>query len=703
MASHYVSSSNMFETIKLYGNYTTTSQVLETLQQNAEVILVDEHLGLSCEFHLVSSSTNVGYVKKEYVYPLSGTAESAPFICNTAYPNYTYLEPEWQMRTENEPYINDKTNEYSVCITSKSLVPTSINDGEIIKNGIKALFTYYNKPNDDETIEKYFNYYIFAKIKDTYVPFRPFMRTKNLVTIHAKYFDAIEENFESVNTTPLGRDLSEVDFVLKINLKQAEQLFDSLASILGLYHTDVVFSNSTLVFSTSTLFGNEDVVQNDFVSEINFSEKKELVQRFKTKLDFLLSANNVDPTPEQNMIDDVEIQFAINSECNKIYDVIVKINNNCTPLRKSIDWFLGEEPVLDETTVNFIKNIYNINKIDKCKVPWYEFAEQYIYPPVQVQAPTTQENIQDYEAFTRLFNEFISFKQQTETSPVKTLKQLAEEEIDKARYEANYLFLTAANPLIRLLFAGDNSFDPTNLDVVLAKLEKSIYDSPSINKDAYAIQKEGQFYEVKVEKGTDAKGVSKGSIKSDTPSILPRETFKIYEKSESILITEGEGDNAKPIPYTLYFSSKAAQQKADLNRKSNNPKKKFLDHLTAIWNFVKKIGICKFVDIIWGCLMALCRALGIPIDGVISLSVMRSFSYDQMINDIIPYLPAEQQQFLYQSLLTELTCINDAAFLNILKTYLSSSEYSQLNLETASYEDIVKEVANRMIITTVSG
>jgi hypothetical protein len=53
------------------------------------------------------------------------------------------------------------------------------------------------------------------------------------------------------------------------------------------------------------------------------------------------------------------------------------IDNICKKLRKGIDAFLKSEPVMDETTVNFVKYIHNINQIDKCKVPWYDFAERY--------------------------------------------------------------------------------------------------------------------------------------------------------------------------------------------------------------------------------------------------------------------------------------------------------------------------------------
>ena len=374
-------------------------------------------MGFNCNYHHVSSSSNSGYVLSEYIYALEGTPPSAPHVSNPPNYNFAFIEPEWHMLTEYQPYINEKTREYCICVTSNSLVIGDIDENTILKQGIKSLFKFYNKPYDDATIEKYMGYYIFGKVKDYYVPFRPFMRTKYLVSIPTKYFDAIDDDITSVSVTPLGRDMSKVNFVLDLDLKEIKQRFDSLESILGLYNTDVTFSNTTLVFSTSNLItsnstsGSSDILQNDVVSELSFDEKKKNIIKFKQELDNLLSLNNIQPEPEQTMIQDVRVQFAINSDCNIIYDVAAKINGVCTNLRKGIESFLKSEVVSDPTTVNFIKYIYNINEIEKCKVPWYTFAEKYIFPSVTVSAPTLEDNVSSYEQFKKLYNLFLSFQQ----------------------------------------------------------------------------------------------------------------------------------------------------------------------------------------------------------------------------------------------------------------------------------------------------
>ena len=72
------------------------------------------------------------------------------------------------------------------------------------------------------------------------------------------------------------------------------------------------------------------------------------------------------------------VEFAINDKCNKIYDVAVNQNNICTKLRVGINTFLRSLPVDDSTVVAFIKNIHQINKIEKCKLehPYTEITEK---------------------------------------------------------------------------------------------------------------------------------------------------------------------------------------------------------------------------------------------------------------------------------------------------------------------------------------
>jgi hypothetical protein len=565
------------------------------------------------------------------------------------------------------------------------LVIGDIDENTILKQGIKSLFKFYNKPYDDATIEKYMGYYIFGKVKDYYVPFRPFMRTKYLVSIPTKYFDAIDDDITSVSVTPLGRDMSKVNFVLDLDLKEIKQRFDSLESILGLYNTDVTFSNTTLVFSTSNLItsnstsGSSDILQNDVVSELSFDEKKKNIIKFKQELDNLLSLNNIQPEPEQTMIQDVRVQFAINSDCNIIYDVAAKINGVCTNLRKGIESFLKSEVVSDPTTVNFIKYIYNINEIEKCKVPWYTFAEKYIFPSVTVSAPTLEDNVSSYEQFKKLYNLFLSFQQQNSINPLKTYDEILQEQNQLFQFQLNQNFSLQSSPFLRMVYQADNLLDLSSLDRTLSNFEISISEAPIISGDKYAILKGDSYYLV-----------SKGSDGNWTSSSVSTETYKINTDPPSAVVDSKN--------YTLYISTKEEQAKKAVNDGIEAVRKQ----LHKIYDFINKIGICKLTDLVFSCQLVLIRSFGIDVDASLTIGTISNFRYDKIINEIIPYLPAEQQQFIYEQLLLSLGCVNSNSLLYTLKRYLSTEEYITLNLEAASYEEIITEVAKRMVTSIVS-
>lgn len=683
MASHYVSSSAL-QVIAVYKTTNSNSVVVETIPQNSNIIVLEEYLGQNCKFHLISSSNNnVGYVLNEYIYPLSGTAESAPYVCSNEFPNFAYVQPEWQLLSSDQPYVDELTQEYCITITSTSKVPTSANQEEILKEGIKQLFKFYNKPYDDVTVQKYMNYYIFAKMKDSYVPYRPLLRIKYLVSIPKKYFDAIEDDTTSNSLTPLERDISKADFLLTIDLKEKNVLFNSIKQLLNLYHDDVTYSNATLVFTPALLTGGqavEDILQNEVVVEIAFNDKSQNINNFLRELDNLLSLNNIDPNPSQNSPDTYKIQFAIDSTCNIIYDVSSTINGSCRKFRKGIEKFLKSESVADPTTVNFIKNIRAINQIQKCKVPWYEFAEQYIFPDVEVVNPVIEENASSYEVFKRLYNKFLYFQKVNDVNPIKTYDEILNEQKQLLEFKSNYLFSSTTSPFLRLIYQGDNALDTTNLQRTLQSLDIAISESPLKNQDYNVVLPFGEQYQNVVSSSSGWQIVG-GNTE------LPPELFKINSDTPWITIDSTN--------YTLYTATKADVAKYQTKIAGDGLKTK----LQEIYNFINKVGFCKISDLPFGCLIFLGRSLGIDIDASLTLSSVKSFDYEKLINEVIPYLPSDQQQLIYEQLLIELGCINKNAMLYTLKNYLDSEEYETLNLQSASYENIVAEVAKRMVVT----
>jgi hypothetical protein len=690
MPSHYVSSST--GTIQLYGNTSRTSRVVETLTSSAEITVLKENEGQNCDFHFVSSSANQGYILRDYVFRLPDTPQSAPFVCNVGNVNTSYIAPEWYLLAEDRPYIDQSTLEYCTCVTYNSLSLRGVDEKQIIKQGIIQLCKFYNKAYSDEKIEEYMSYYLFARVVDSYIPYRKFMRVKYLVGIPKKYFDALPEALENQIVAPLQRDLTKANFILKIDLKEKVNLFTSLINILDLYKTDVFFSNSSLVFNEETVTGQNDIFQNPIARKVDFEQKKQNVIAFEQRLDELLNLNGFPSSLENSDINKIEIHFLLNDDCNILYDVAVSINGFCSNLRRGIESFLKSEPVSDPTTINFINNIHNINSVQKCKVPWYEFIELYFYPPVLVLEPIEDSSSTPREIFDKLYNFFLAEKGRRKNMPIMTSKELQDltNTVNEFRDPKN--FLGTIIPFYRLVDQGSTK-SPKDLEKVLKDLDKSIDESPIAKDDIYVIET-GIFdttYAI-VEKTTSTISGSTGETWKATKAYRYDETIlKINTDPASVNIVFEEAttfEEAIQENFTLYKANKAEIAKNQLDK----------NVLYKIYDFLNRVGFCKLTDVALGCLMSIVRTIASPaeIKTILQISELTNFEYDKMINDIIPYLPQEQQQLIYEQLLIEIGCVNTDALKYILKANLTTEEFRALNVQSASYEQIVTEVAKKM-------
>ena len=687
--THQISSS---ANLKLYAAPFKSSQVLGEVLSNSQVQLLEEQVGLNCAFLKIETDIGVGYIENaEIEYsPLRGEYQTAPSICPTKQINLSFVEPDWFSLTDEQPYINDKTLEYSVCITANSYSIDLRNDSSIIESGIKALFKYYNKPYDQTTINTYKNYYLFASIKDYHLSYRPFQRSKYLVSIPIKYFDAIEDSQQ------IDRDISNANYVLKISLKDKEAYFKNLKRTLILYRDDIFFANTTIKFNNPLIQGQEFVsVENSVTVELDMQQKIDSVEDFLIQLDNLLVLNNIQTSLTKNDSSEIVLQFALNNECNKIYNISADVNGVCRNITRGIDAFLNRESVSDPTTVNFIKNIENIYFVEVCKVPWYEFLETYLYPEIEILQPTQEPDETDYEVFLRAYKAFLVFKKTNDVNPIKTYQQI----VDEFNQTLDFRTSLYADKFINLfynqqIYQGDNFFNPTNIQKTLTTFRRIASDSGfEINNiNTFAIKigtssgpptspAEAQLVEPPLGNDSEQDGwtFSTEQNKFDNPQ------YQIYELTPTAYVVLQDGTKK---PYTLYRVTETADKTKTFNE--------VLDQISEIIN---KIGICRITDFADECLSFLLRSIDVDVDAVVVRGVLRNYKYNELINEILPYLPAEQQQFIYEELLLGLSCVNKDSLLYILRTNLTQEEYTALNLDNASYEDVVKQVSQKMVGT----
>jgi hypothetical protein len=695
MVSHFISSSTGLT--QTYRTPSLLSQQSFRLSNNEPVQVLSEFLGNDCSFANVSSSLGLTYVEVEYLKRLPSTSESAPFVCSRQLPNLNYEEPEWFTLPNNEVYFNEKTLKYSIAITTSYFNFASRNDLEtqIIDKGIRGLLSYYDKQNDEVTIQKLKDYFIFAQIADIYVSYRRMARIKGLLTVDKKYFDAVPVSQTSQETTPLGNNISDANFILRIPFSELDSLFQTLSNTLKIYNTDIYFSNSKIGITLAPTDVQPFNTAQPILDELSLSEKANDVNKFLDKVKSLLDKNNVPFLNDANDRSKSVIEFAINDECNKIYDISINQQGNCRKLRVGMDRFLKSSPINDPTIVALVKNVYRISKIERCKVPWPEFVETYIYPKVIVWGVSLNDVVQNFEKNRNQYAKdiiqiFNSIQQEGQYYPAKTYEETIEEEIKLGIVKAKTAaFTLLPNTILqRNLYVGDNAVSRQGLDTFFNSLINSI-ESSTQNYNAYeenitvmlistldannenfvsqfrAVRLVTDYY---IQDTGNPTVYQKNQLKLSTPS-NPNKKYRIINE-------DGFDEVDIPLYNPIAQNSKGV--------------KTVQEQINKVYDFLNRFGICKMVDYSLGCTLSLAKDL-IDLSGInatITIGVINTFNSQEMIDNVIPFLPQEQQELVYKELLDRTACLNLSQLLFILKRILPEETYQSYGFDTDAFSEI---------------
>jgi hypothetical protein len=555
--------------------------------------------------------------------------------------------------------------------------------------------SYYDKQNDEVTIQKLKDYFIFAQIADIYVPYRRMARIKGLLTVDKKYFDAVPVSQTSQETTPLGNNISDANFILRIPFSELDSLFQTLSNTLKIYNTDIYFSNSKIGITLAPTDVQPFNTAQPILDELSLSEKANDVNKFLDKVKSLLDKNNVPFLNDANDRSKSVIEFAINDECNKIYDISINQQGNCRKLRVGMDRFLKSSPINDPTIVALVKNIYRISKIERCKVPWPEFVETYIYPKVIVWGVSLNDVVQNFEKNRNQYAKdiiqiFNSIQQEGQYYPAKTYEETIEEEIKLGIVKAKTAaFTLLPNTILqRNLYVGDNAVSRQGLDTFFNSLINSI-ESSTQNYNAYeenitvmlistldannenfvsqfkAVRLVTDYY---IQDTSNPTVYQKNELKLSTPS-NPNKKYRIINE-----------ESFDEIEIPLY--NPIAQQSKGV--------KTVQEQINKVYDFLNRFGICKMIDYSLGCTLSLAKDL-IDLSGInatITIGVINTFNSQEMIDNVIPFLPQEQQELVYKELLDRTACLNLSQLLFILKRILPEETYQSYGFDTDAFSEI---------------
>jgi hypothetical protein len=114
------------------------------------------------------------------------------------------------------------------------------------------------------------------------------------------------------------------------------------------------------------------------------------------------------------------------------------------------------------------------------------------------------------------------------------------------------------------------------------------------------------------------------------------------------------------------------------------------EQINKVYDLLNRFGICKMVDYSLGCTLALAKDL-IDLDGInatITIGVINTFDSQEMIDNVIPFLPQDQQELVYKELLDRTASLNLNQLLFILKRILPEETYQSYGFDTDEFSQV---------------
>jgi len=349
MPTHYVTSSN--NTL-----YLTDTVYYSNISGNINVTVVDEGVGTNCKYHkiLVEDAGLIQYYGKQYyvltssVYPLSGTADSAPRICIPEGQREQTYEPEDWIKIVNIPFLDKREQKYCITVVSnyKRLDEFEKLKQDALYKGVEKIFQYYYKNSNPESITKYLSYYKFATFEQYHIPYQPNLRIKCQISIPRKYVDAIEMK---------EIDLTEGTLVFDTNMIGLQNKIAKVSKLLNQYHGDMIYYR--FKSANVNLKKDADGLLN-VISTINryLNINKEIFFRDKGIIEF--SVDN----------------------CFNILNVSYNNQVSCKYIKIGLSQMVKESPFDNPSLVNILYQLDTISKIEYCNLSWIDFLNTYYFP-----------------------------------------------------------------------------------------------------------------------------------------------------------------------------------------------------------------------------------------------------------------------------------------------------------------------------------
>ena len=292
------------------------------------------------------------------------------------------ISPNWTRQSENEPFLNSKTCEYSISLRTEyeaAPIEDLFGDPNYLQIGVEKLLDYYGKmmePYDNEEGERVDPVQLCVDagtIKETFVSTRPYVKMKALVVVPYDVFNSIEEQGQPEELPDRKEQPAFVTIEGEDFLFMARQVARAM-DIMAVRQADWFFNA-----------GGQ-------LSEPTFNPKDEAdrIRDFVKEMRNLLAANDFKLRKPFGLAKKWVGEFEIGFNEEMGVDYVKATEKTCEKpemLIKSIGAFKNSEPQTLPRTMYFVSQLPEMQAdfTSANSISFDDFLRKYVaFPPVEV-------------------------------------------------------------------------------------------------------------------------------------------------------------------------------------------------------------------------------------------------------------------------------------------------------------------------------
>ena len=371
--------------------YREGSEVVIGLGHKTVLKVMSERVGIDGRYHFVEVISpnqdlngRVGYVDIEDCIKVPGVPRSLPmnFKCSERLQGpppdiCKFGVPIWHETTE--PYYDEETCEYLVSVVTRFTDTggegVNARMQQQIRPGVLELLEWYDKRRDAQTVDELLAAFKFAEAKSWHLDVtNPNSRLKVLISIPAKYFDAIEP--ESQDIFSVAEESVRIATLVSSDL---EKQVEELSGLMDRFDRDQRWRKVRTQY-----YGPEP-----FYADFSFVAESKKLTAFLANFKRLLVLNGKNLRESEE--DTIEIGF---DSQYKIKYVLLNDEEGSHNLRIGLKTLRNTDPFNYPRTMAYIYHLFEISNEMKTskhvKGGWPTFLKKYTFPPPK-QRPSSKQ------------------------------------------------------------------------------------------------------------------------------------------------------------------------------------------------------------------------------------------------------------------------------------------------------------------------